>query len=88
MNPSSDVYIVFDELTIHVVIRMYTAKKQRRASSVTPSGDVLTEKHQRQTVELSLSSCAGSGIRAGLTIVPFMPWHRAPRCQGAPAATC
>jgi len=20
--------------------------------------------------------------RAGLTIVPFMPWHRAPRCQG------
>ena len=22
--------------------------------------------------------------RAGLTIVPFMPWHRAPRCQGPP----
>ena len=26
--------------------------------------------------------------RAGLTIVPFMPWHRASRCQGVPAATC
>ena len=29
-----------------------------------------------------------SSSRAGLTIVPLMPWHRAHRCQGGPAAIC
>ena len=29
----------------------------------------------------------GTVVRAGLTIVPFVPWHGAPRRRGAPAAT-
>jgi len=37
----------------------------------------------RKTVHAATSVPAAG--RPGLTIVPFMPWHRAPRCQGPKA---
>jgi len=33
--------------------------------------------------KLACYDVGDADARAGLTIVPFMPWHRAPRCKGA-----
>ena len=40
---------------------------------------------QRLRHDFGLTDTVLAWIRAGLTMVPNVPWHRAPRCKGPPA---